>query len=308
MLNVIDAHDDVTVPGAFDVGSDVIIGAYGHASWGGLTSAAVLPAGKGVIGADSGKAWVDGEFFLDTASGRETYATAKRLGPLMQWSYGFDPLRYDFGEFEGRDNVRFLRELKVHEVSPVLVGAGVNTRTEWVKGCSNCADPARADVAAIARRNAARLRSIEADDPDLRAAMSSARKLTERIRAQIGEEIGGNATDDRLAVEAAAFAARVLGIKAPPIRWFHRGERSLRGYASDGLVRLSVDHGAAATSAAHQVETVVHEVLHIAEPHRSHDDVAEIAQTIARLFWDEIDDPVSKGPVYPRPFRMSVGA
>lgn len=135
-LNVLDAHEDVTVPGAFDVGADVIIGAYGHASWGGLFSAAVLPAGKGVLGANDQEAWAEGEFFLDTEVGRETYATAKRLGGLMQWSYGFDPLKYDFGEFEGENDVRFLRKLLVHEVSPVLVGAGVNTRTEWVKSLS----------------------------------------------------------------------------------------------------------------------------------------------------------------------------
>src|SRR5690606_30998985 len=50
------------------------------------------------------------------------------LGDLGQWSYGFDIVKHSFGEFEGRQ-VRFLERVKVHEVSPVLVGAGVGVRT-----------------------------------------------------------------------------------------------------------------------------------------------------------------------------------
>jgi hypothetical protein len=46
---------------------------------------------------------------------------------LQEFSYGYDPVKFSFGEFEGM-KVRFLEELKVHEVSPVLVGAGVGTR------------------------------------------------------------------------------------------------------------------------------------------------------------------------------------
>lgn len=125
-LNVIDRDGDVTLAGAFMDGQAVKIAAWGH-NWGGLT------VGKGVIHADAERAWVDGQFNLATAAGREHYETVKFNGPDQEWSYGFDILEHSFGQFEERD-VRFLRKMDVFEVSPVLLGAGINTRTDWVKG------------------------------------------------------------------------------------------------------------------------------------------------------------------------------
>jgi hypothetical protein len=51
---------------------------------------------------------------------------------LQEWSYSFDILDASFGEFEGKQ-VRFLRKLKVHEVSPVMLGAGIGTHTRAIK-------------------------------------------------------------------------------------------------------------------------------------------------------------------------------
>jgi HK97 family phage prohead protease len=124
-LNVIDRDGDVTLPGAFTDGEEVRISFWGH-RW------QDLPVGKGVIASDDKEAWVDGQFFLDTDAGRETYQTVKNLGSLQEWSYGFDVLDDASGEFEGQ-KVRFLKSLKVVEVSPVMIGAGVNTRTEAIK-------------------------------------------------------------------------------------------------------------------------------------------------------------------------------
>lgn len=125
-LNVIDEDMDVTIPGAFTDGQPVRIAYWGH-RW------HDLPVGKGVIHSDGERAWVDGRFFLDTQSGRETYQTVKNLGELQEWSYGFDILKQAYGEFEGRD-VRFLEALDVHEVSPVMLGAGIGTHTTAIKG------------------------------------------------------------------------------------------------------------------------------------------------------------------------------
>jgi HK97 family phage prohead protease len=124
-LNVVDADGDVTVPGAFRDGQPVRISYWGH-RW------EDLPVGKGIIHADERESWVDGGFFLNTEGGRETYETVKALGDLQEWSYGFDILDAAPGQFEGRD-VRFLRALDVHEVSPVMLGAGVGTRTTAIK-------------------------------------------------------------------------------------------------------------------------------------------------------------------------------
>lgn len=52
----------------------------------------------------------------------------KELGPRQQWSYGFDVLDAEHGEFDGQP-AQILRKLRIYEVSPVLIGASINTRT-----------------------------------------------------------------------------------------------------------------------------------------------------------------------------------
>lgn len=122
-FNVIDSDNDVTLPDAFTDGAEVAISAYGHTSWAGA-----LPAGKGVIRTSKSEAILDGQFFMDTTHGRDTFKVVKAMGARQQWSYGFDIVDAAPGQFDGKD-VQYLRKLAVHEVSPVLVGAGVNTRT-----------------------------------------------------------------------------------------------------------------------------------------------------------------------------------
>ena len=94
-FNVIDRDGDVTLPGAFTSGQRVKIAAWGH-NWG------QLPVGQGTIRADSHAAYVDGHFFTDTAHGRDTYLTVKRLSEagLQEWSYGFEVLDSEHGRHE----------------------------------------------------------------------------------------------------------------------------------------------------------------------------------------------------------------
>ncbi|MEU4578939.1 HK97 family phage prohead protease [Nonomuraea sp. NPDC023979] len=122
-FNKIDSHGDVTLPGAFTDGAEMPISSYGHTSWDGA-----LPVGKGTIRQTKTEAIFEGEFFMDTRHGEDTFKTVQRLGKLGQWSYGYDAEEYSFGEHDGQ-HVRFLAKQKVHEVSPVLLGAGVGTRT-----------------------------------------------------------------------------------------------------------------------------------------------------------------------------------
>lgn len=126
-FDVVDSDGDVTVPGAFTDGEEVLISSYQHTSWSGS-----LPVGKGTIRQTKSEAIFTGQFFMDTTQGRDTFAVVKALGARQQWSYGYDVLDSGPGKHDGRD-VQFLRRLKVHEVSPVLIGAGVNTRTLAVK-------------------------------------------------------------------------------------------------------------------------------------------------------------------------------
>jgi len=124
-FNVLDSDNDVTLPGAFDEGAEVPISAYGHASWQGA-----LPVGIAKIRQTDSEAVFDGHFFMDIPAARDTFLTVKRLHEkgLGQWSYGYDPVEWHVGEWEGR-KARFLVKLAAHEVSPVLQGAGVGVRT-----------------------------------------------------------------------------------------------------------------------------------------------------------------------------------
>lgn len=131
-FNVIDHDGDVTVPGAFTDGQKVRIAYWAH-RW------QDLPVGRGEIHADDEKAWVDGRFFLDTMAGKETYQTVKNLDELQEWSYGFDVLEAEPGTFDGKD-VMILRKLDVHEVSPVLLGAGIGTQTVAIKRADKSAN------------------------------------------------------------------------------------------------------------------------------------------------------------------------
>jgi hypothetical protein len=124
-LNVIDHDGDITVPGAFKDGAEVVVGSWGHKSYD-------LPVGKGVIRATQNEATVEGEFFLDTQPGKDTYQTVKNLGSLGEWSYIFQVTKQSFGTQDNRP-VRLLEGLQVYSVDPVLAGAGIDTRTTSIK-------------------------------------------------------------------------------------------------------------------------------------------------------------------------------
>ncbi|PAZ15674.1 hypothetical protein CLM62_12825 [Streptomyces sp. SA15] len=129
-LGVRDHDGDFTRDGAFTDGAPVRISAYGHKSWDGL-----LPVGKGVIRIKGKKAILEGQFFMNTTHGRDTFETVRELSEagLQEWSYGFDINEFSFGEEKGQQ-VRYLDRVTVHEVSPVLLGAGIGTRTLSAKG------------------------------------------------------------------------------------------------------------------------------------------------------------------------------
>lgn len=124
-LNVIDHDRDVTLPGAFRDGQEVIIEAWNH-------NYGELPVGKGFIRERKEKAEFQGRFFLDTQGGQEHYKVAKAMGDLMEWSYTFQIEKSHQGQFDEED-VQFLEALDVWGVAPVQRGAGIGTRTTSIK-------------------------------------------------------------------------------------------------------------------------------------------------------------------------------
>jgi len=129
----IDKDGDVSLVGSLPVGKEVPISAYAHASW--PERGGRLPVGKGTIGEvrRGGKTLgvLSGRLFTDTTQGRDTYLTVKGLGDLQEWSFGY-VAKGRRGIWAGLE-ANLNSEYNVHEVSPVLVGAGNGTRTLAIK-------------------------------------------------------------------------------------------------------------------------------------------------------------------------------
>jgi hypothetical protein len=210
-MDVIDLDGDVTKQGAFTDGAEVLISAYGHASWGGA-----LPVGKGVIRASKTDAVLDGQFFLDTTAGRDTFATVKALGSMQEWSYGYDAVKYSFGEQDGQ-HVRFLEQLKVFEVSPVLQGAGVGTRTLSAKNHMKFADEAQAVLAALQglTGRAADVMAMRAEkgkglSPESAGLLEQVRAELKRLADLLGEDAPGLSISDDVTREYLRMVAREI--------------------------------------------------------------------------------------------------
>ena len=123
-FDVLDRDGDVVRPGAIRAGTEVVLSAYGHKSWDGT-----LPVGRGVIRTTPTEAIVDGQFFLETTAGRDAFGTVKGLGSLQEWSYSLQDITAETGLFNGKTARIISRVGTIKEVSPVLMGAGLNTRT-----------------------------------------------------------------------------------------------------------------------------------------------------------------------------------
>jgi len=204
-FDVVDSDGDVTRRGAFPEGAEIPISAYGHTSWGGA-----LPVGKGVVTNTATEAVFTGRFFLDTTAGRDTFNVVKQLGELGQWSYGYDPDVHSKGEVDGRP-VRVLEKLKIYEASPVLLGAGVNTRTLGTKAPLRFADEAAyvaAEVRALIDRAAdivamrqEKGKDLGSESRQLLTALEGELKRLVALLAEPAQEPQGPAADLRAELE-----------------------------------------------------------------------------------------------------------
>ena len=204
-LGVKDSYGDVTLPGAFEDGAEVVISAYGHTSWQGL-----LPVGKGTIREVGDEAILSSQFFMDTQAGKDTFTVVKNLGARGEWSYGYDPVKYSFGEHDG-EQVRFLESLKVFEVSPVLLGAGVGTRTLAAKAAGlRFGDDVSAVLAEVDRITvrAADVMAMRAEkgkglSEDSRSLLEQLHSRVKALQAVLDEQVGETeASPLRAAIEA----------------------------------------------------------------------------------------------------------
>jgi hypothetical protein len=169
-LNVIDSDQDVTLPGAFREGAEVLIGGYNH-------DERQLPYGSGAIAVEGDKARVEGELFIATTAGRDAYEVLSKTQKVMEWSYVYRPTEVSFGRFKTGSGaevpVRFLKALDVWSVDPVMRGSGEGTRTDSIKSdAMSYADHAQrvlGEIAAFAERTSKRVDTRSADGRELSA-------------------------------------------------------------------------------------------------------------------------------------------
>ncbi len=126
-MNVIDKDGDVTLPGAFGEQTVKVVPTH---DW------SHVPLGKATLKEQGDEVIAEFGLNLEIEAARDWHSSMKldleSPPALQEWSYGFTITGFSFGQFEDQD-VRFLSALKVHEISPVMVGAGVNTRTLALK-------------------------------------------------------------------------------------------------------------------------------------------------------------------------------
>lgn len=127
-LGVIDHDGDMIAPGVFGGAVVSVVPNHDHSS---------IPLGKARIEERGNLAVAVGKFNLDIRAAKDWYSALKfdlaNGDPVQEWSFGFQILQ-KMDEISDGKRVRVLQRLDTMEVSPVLRGAGMGTRTVAVKG------------------------------------------------------------------------------------------------------------------------------------------------------------------------------
>ncbi len=140
-FDVVDSQGDVVKASAFTDGQAVPL-TWSH-DWD-------RPIGHGVVRVERDRAVFKGKLWLDTQDGLESFKKIKN-NPGQEFSWGFTILEAEPGVHAGVP-VRVITKTIVHEVSPVLVGAGVGTHVLAVKG-TPAGHTRRPDPALVAIRD-----------------------------------------------------------------------------------------------------------------------------------------------------------
>lgn len=95
-----------------------------------------MPLGKARVYEEGDAAFAELHLNLNSAIGREWHSALKfdleKGGSVVEWSYGYAVLDHVKEARDGKQ-VRVLKRLNIDEVSPVVRGAGVGTRTLSLK-------------------------------------------------------------------------------------------------------------------------------------------------------------------------------
>lgn len=100
-----------------------------------------VPLGKARVFDDGVHGLAEFEFNLEIEAARDWHSALKfdlndGRDPLQEWSFGFDIIDSSMETRDG-ETVRVLKQLEVHEISPVLLGAGIGTGTLSIKSAAD---------------------------------------------------------------------------------------------------------------------------------------------------------------------------
>lgn len=207
-LGVIDRDGDIIRKGSLAGPASVTMSAWGHDAMYGA-----VPAGKGKLREEKNALVFSGRAFLSTAGGKETFEVLKEMGEDQEWSFGFRVTGWEApSEEEKKAGAwRVITKMDAFEVSPVIVGAGLNTRTLAVKSApqadgnrdESVADAVRYLKAAIARHER-HMNGTEATDD------ASQQLMMDDMRAALAALEG--TSDDMSAMDSGKSAARIAAI------------------------------------------------------------------------------------------------
>lgn len=111
----------------------VMISQWNHGSWGEGVNA--LPIGIGKTFERDGWGMVGGQFDMDDPDAVKTYRKIKYLkdaGFPIEWSFALPSSDWRMAEIDG-EMVRVFTRISIPEVSPVLLGAGIDTHLTAIK-------------------------------------------------------------------------------------------------------------------------------------------------------------------------------
>ena len=132
VLSAVDSDGDTYAKGAFSWKQ-------GGDQWAPILVAhnrAMIPLGKARIYEDGDAALAELHLNLETQAGKDWHSALKfdlaNGHPVQEWSYGYE-VKDSGMKLQSGERVREIKQTDVHEVSAVVRGAGVGTRTLAIK-------------------------------------------------------------------------------------------------------------------------------------------------------------------------------
>lgn len=201
VLSAIDSDGDTYAKGAFGWKS-------GGSQWAPILvghERKMMPIGKARVYEDGDAAFAELHLNLDTQAGKDWHSALKfdlaNGQPVQEWSYGYEVKDSGFQMKDGR-RVREIKQTDVHEVSAVVRGAGVGTRTLGMKSAelkeqhfaplvaclSELAEALPADPSAI---SATGLKQLEEIERAIGGVLSPIRELAAKERLASDTAVAG---------------------------------------------------------------------------------------------------------------------